>query len=82
MGRTTCWSNVGVAVVNAHAACSARVAELCSAMTPLYDRLSALLPTKVARVTLAIIYAALIVLIVTFLISPTQFELVYLDVGR
>jgi hypothetical protein len=33
------------------------------------------------RLVMAAIYAALIVLIVTFLIPPGHFELVYLDLG-
>ena len=41
-------------------------------------------PLQAFRWTLAVvgIYALLLLLIVTFLLPPTQFELVYLDLGR
>jgi hypothetical protein len=51
-------------------------------MTPLYNSLARFLPSALTRVAMVIIYAALIVMIVTFLIPPTYFELVYLDLGR
>lgn len=51
-------------------------------MTPLYNSLVRLLPAPVARLTLAVIYAALIVMIVTFLIPPGTFEVIYLDLGK
>jgi predicted PurR-regulated permease PerM len=50
-------------------------------MTPIYDRLERYLPPFAARLALSVFYAALIVLIVTLLITPTPFELVYLDLG-
>ena len=50
-------------------------------MTPLYNSLSRFLPTSMTGLVMAAIYAALIVLIVTFLIPPGHFELVYLDLG-
>jgi len=51
-------------------------------MTPLYNKLARFLPPTTTRMAMVIIYALLIVMIVTFLIPPTQFELVYLDLGR
>ena len=51
-------------------------------MTPLYARLSRFLPEGLAQLAMAAIYAALLVLIATFLIPPGHFELVYLDLGR
>jgi hypothetical protein len=35
-----------------------------------------------ARLAMALIYAALIVMIVTFLIPPGNFEVIYLDLGK
>lgn len=51
-------------------------------MTPLYQKLARWLPPPLVRLALVAVYAALIVLIVTFLIPPGHFELVYLDLGR
>ena len=51
-------------------------------MTPLYEKLSRYLPSQVVPFAMATIYAALLVMIVTFLIPPGPFELVYLDLGR
>jgi hypothetical protein len=51
-------------------------------MTPLYNTLGRFLPPALTRFVMAAIYASLIVMIVTFLIPPAQFELVYLDLGR
>jgi hypothetical protein len=50
-------------------------------MTPLYNRLARFLPVAMTRVAMVIVYAALMVMILTFLISPAEFELVYLDLG-
>jgi hypothetical protein len=51
-------------------------------VTPLYEKLVRWLPPPLARLAMVAVYAALIVLIVTFLIPPGHFELVYLDLGR
>jgi predicted PurR-regulated permease PerM len=51
-------------------------------MTPLYDWLDRFLPPGLTAVAVTVIYAMLIVMIVTFLIPPTPLELVYLDVGK
>ena len=51
-------------------------------MTPLHARLSRYLPPPATWLVMTTIYASLLVLIVTFLIAPGQFELVYLDLGR
>lgn len=51
-------------------------------MTPLHERLSRWLPPPLAQLAMVVIYACLMVLIVTFLIPPGFFELVYLDMGR
>lgn len=51
-------------------------------MTPLHARLSRWLPPSATWLVMVAIYASLLVLIVTFLIPPGPFELVYLDLGR
>lgn len=51
-------------------------------MTPLYNKLARFLPTAMTRVVMVAIYAALIVVIVMFLIPPGHFEIVYLDLGK
>jgi xanthine/uracil permease len=51
-------------------------------MTPLYIKLSRFFPPLVTQVLMVGIYAALIVMIVNFMIPPAHFELVYLDLGR
>ncbi len=51
-------------------------------MTPLYNSLSQFLPPAMTRIAMVAIYAALIVMIVTFLIPPSKFELIYLDLGK
>ena len=51
-------------------------------MTPLYNHLSRLLPPALTRIAMVAIYAAFIVLIVTFLIPPLAIELIYLDLGK
>lgn len=51
-------------------------------MTPLYNMLNRRLPAKLTNFVMVMIYAALIVTIVNFLVSPAAFELVYLDLGR
>lgn len=51
-------------------------------MTPLYKSLSRYLPTAWTFITMTGIYAMVIVLIVTFLVPPSHFEMVYLDLGR
>jgi hypothetical protein len=51
-------------------------------MTPLYKSLIRLLPPPMTRLAMAVIYAALIVMIVTFLIPPGNFEVIYLDLGK
>ena len=50
-------------------------------MTPFYHKLSQYLPPALTRVVMVFVYAALMVLIVTLLIPPSHFELVYLDLG-
>jgi hypothetical protein len=51
-------------------------------MTPLYNRLSRFLPPIATRLAMMAVYAVLLVLIVTFLIPPGHFDLLYLDLGR
>ncbi len=51
-------------------------------MTPLYNRLARFLSPTMTRVAMVMIYSALLVMILMFLITPAQFELVYLDLGR
>lgn len=51
-------------------------------MTTLQKQLARFLPPALTRVTLVAIYAALLIMIVMFLITPAQFEMVYLDVGK
>ncbi len=51
-------------------------------MTPLYKILNRFLPPAMTHIAMVAIYAALIVMIVTFLIPPSNVELIYLDLGR
>jgi hypothetical protein len=51
-------------------------------MTPLYNKLSQFLPPKMVLLGMIAIYTSLIIMIVTFLIPPGHFDLVYLDLGK
>lgn len=51
-------------------------------MTPLYNTLSKFLKPAMVPPAMTVIYAMLLVLIVTFLVPPGEFDLVYLDIGR
>ncbi|MCB1680211.1 MAG: hypothetical protein KDI16_16140 [Halioglobus sp.] len=51
-------------------------------MTPLFRTCKRRLPTWLSAVLLSGVYAALLVLIITLLIPPTTFGLIYLDIGR
>ena len=51
-------------------------------MTPLYNTLSKFLKPGMVRLVMTFVYATLLVLIVTFLVPPGDFDLVYLDIGR
>jgi hypothetical protein len=51
-------------------------------MTPLFDRVSRFVPAWVATLVVSLLYAALLVLNFTLLISPHTFGVIYLDIGR
>jgi hypothetical protein len=51
-------------------------------MTPLYNKLTRFLPPAMSCFIMVIVYAALLILIVTFLSSRGQIDLIYLDLGR
>ena len=51
-------------------------------MTPLYNTLARFLKPPMVRLTMIFIYAILLVLVLTFLVPPGEFDVVYLDIGR
>jgi hypothetical protein len=51
-------------------------------MTPLFRRFNQYFPDWLSALVLSGLYAALLVLILTLLISPQTFGVVYLDIGR
>jgi len=51
-------------------------------MTPLYNKLARFFSPIMTRVVMVTIYSTLLITIVLFLITRTQFELIYLDLGR
>jgi hypothetical protein len=51
-------------------------------MTPLYAALSRYLSAPLAMLCMIAVYFSVLLMIVTFLIPPGHFELVYLDLGR
>ena len=51
-------------------------------MTPLYNSLSKFLKPVMVRLAMTFVYATLLVLVLTFLVPPGEFDLVYLDIGR
>ena len=51
-------------------------------MTPLFRACNRRLPAWLSALLFSGVYAALLVLIITLLIPPTTFGLIYLDIGR
>jgi hypothetical protein len=51
-------------------------------MTPIYNHLVKFLKPPMARLAITLIYATLLVLVLTFLVPPVELDLVYLDIGR
>ena len=51
-------------------------------MTPIYNSLAKFLRPAMVRLVMLLIYATLLVLVLTFLVPPGEFDLVYLDIGR
>lgn len=51
-------------------------------MTPLFNIINRWFPNWLSALMLTGLYAALLVLIVTLLIPPYSFGLIYLDIGR
>jgi hypothetical protein len=51
-------------------------------MTPLFRTFSRWFPNWLSAVMLSGVYAALLVLIITLLIPPQTFGVIYLDIGR
>jgi hypothetical protein len=51
-------------------------------MTPMYNKLRHHFPAWLSTLILSAIYAALLILNFTLLISPHTFGVIYLDIGR